>query len=138
MQNEVWPSFGMGKLFRYHDPIHKTVRSVGSENTLVKNPCTRNMSRRGPISYPKSSGSLASGWLPGEALGYWNFITALLLPPHIFVLLSPHFPRNQTSENAKNPTGTLATQARQRPTTALSLVLVSGMTKMAETKWREN
>ena len=28
----------------------------------------------------------------------------------IFVLLSPHFPRNQTSENAENPTETLATQ----------------------------
>ena len=28
-----------------------------------------------------------------------------------FVLLSPHFPRNQTSENAENPTETLATQA---------------------------
>ena len=28
----------------------------------------------------------------------------------IFVLLSPHFPSNQTSENAENPTETLATQ----------------------------
>ena len=26
-------------------------------------------------SYPESSGSLASGWLPGETLGNWNFIT---------------------------------------------------------------
>ena len=26
-----------------------------------------------PILYPKSLGSLASGWLPGETQGYWNF-----------------------------------------------------------------
>ena len=28
------------------------------------------------ISYTESSGSLASGWSPGETLGYWNFVTA--------------------------------------------------------------
>ena len=28
------------------------------------------------ISYPESSGSLVSGWAPGETLGDWNFITA--------------------------------------------------------------
>ena len=31
-----------------------------------------------PISYPKSSGSLANGWSPGETPGNWNFITAVL------------------------------------------------------------
>ena len=30
---------------------------------------------RQPILYPEPSGSLASGWLPGETLGYRNFIT---------------------------------------------------------------
>ena len=28
------------------------------------------------ISYPEYSGSLTSGWSPGETLGNWNFITA--------------------------------------------------------------
>ena len=31
------------------------------------------------ISNPESSGYLASGWSPGETLGYWNFITAGIL-----------------------------------------------------------
>ena len=31
---------------------------------------------RSSISHPESSGSLASGWSPGETLVYWNFITA--------------------------------------------------------------
>ena len=35
MQNEVWLTFGMGKLFRYHEPIHKIVCFLGPENNLV-------------------------------------------------------------------------------------------------------
>ena len=53
-------------------------------------------------------------------------------------LLSPHFPRNQTSENAEDPTETLATQARLSVLIIATLfyeILVHGRWLTAQQKW---
>ena len=39
--------------------------------------CSEVFSSGRSISYPDSSGSFARGWLLGETLGNWNFITAV-------------------------------------------------------------
>ena len=65
LNEQTFAAFGVLTLWAYNRCQREI---VNGRETFPYSLATR------PISYPESSGSLASGWSSGETLGNWNFI----------------------------------------------------------------